>query len=104
MEIDHNLDALPDRRAQRLHHASDLVDLRQGRMKMGIGNEYGLERAIAFVDHFAGPLDQGSSLKRLVDGAHIAEAKMRVDAHLLAHLAAKQAPHGNAQRLAKNVP
>ena len=104
MEVDHDFDVRADSRPQRLHHARDLVHLGQGRVIVRIGDEDCLEGAVALRDDFLRALDQRRRVERLVDGAHVAEAKMRVDAHLVAHLAAEQPPHGNAEVLAENVP
>ncbi len=104
VEVDHDLDVGADRRAQRLHHAGDLVDLGQRGVEMRVGDEHGLEGAIAALDHLARPLDQRGGVDRLVDGPHVAEAEVGIDAHPVAHLAAEQTPDRHAEMLAEDVP
>ena len=87
-----------------LHHAPDLVDLRQGRVVMRVGDEHGLEGRIALCNDLMGARQQRLGVQCLVDGPHVAQAEMGVDADLVANLAAEQAPHGHAERLAEDVP
>ncbi len=71
---------------------------------MRVGDEHGLEGAIALRQHFMCARHQRFGVHCLVDRPHIAEAEMRVDAHFVADLAAEQPPHWNAKQFAQDVP
>ena len=104
MKVDHDLDLRPNCTAQRLHQARDLVDLRQGRVEMGVGDEHRLERPIAAVEQLPRAQHERVGVGRLVHGPHVAEAEMRIDADLVAHLAAEQPPHRHAEVLPEDIP
>ena len=63
-----------------------------------------LTRVVAGLRDDAAALDDRVGRAAFVDGLHVAEAEMGVGAQMVAHLAAEQAPHRHAERLAENVP
>jgi hypothetical protein len=71
---------------------------------VGVGDEHRLEGLIALLDDLAGALDQRRLVQRLIDGAHVAKSEMRIDADLVAHLAAQKTPDRQALILAEDVP
>ena len=104
MEIDHDLDLGADRGRERLHQPRDLVDIGQGGVEVRVGDEHRLEGRSPSRPPRGRARPAALSSMRFIDRAHVAEAKMGVDAHLVAHLAAEQSPHRHAQTLAQNVP
>ena len=103
VEVDHDLDLLADRLADRAHAARHLVDLARARRVVGVGDEHGLQGPVAPLDHLVGALDQRRLVQALVDRGHLAEAEMGVDRHPVAGTAAEQAPDRHAQRFAEDV-
>jgi hypothetical protein len=104
VKVDHDLDIGADGATQRLHHPPNLVDRGEGRRHVSVGDEHRLEGAIALFDDLPRALHQGRLVERLVDGAHVAETKMGVDADLVADLAAQEPPDGYAEVLPQYVP
>ena len=58
MKVDHDLDVRPDRVAQRAHHARGMIDLRQKRAVVRVGDDHDLHRAIAARENVMRALDQ----------------------------------------------
>ena len=104
MKVDHEFDLRANCVSQRGHHSGDTIDLGQKRAVVRVGDDHDLHRAIAERQNVVGALDQQARGFGLVDGAHVAKTEMRVDPDPIARLAAEEPPHGQAKRLAENIP